>query len=77
MDEFKEYHDYMNWLQDIPDDLTYDEVWNALDARIPHLKRHNATHRVFEESGINKLLDQMNKILLTQCVELLENEANV
>lgn len=75
-DEFKAWHDYQAWLTDIPENLTYDEIHEALLARIPYVARREATRRVFEESGINNLLDQLNALLVSQCVELLETEAN-
>lgn len=67
---------YKASLGSVPEGLSYDEIREALDARIPYLSRHEATHRVFEESGINNLLDQLNALLVGQCIELMEVEVN-
>ena len=68
--------DEITRMQDVPEGLTYDEIHEALTDRIPYLKRHECSPRIFEETGVDNLLDQLNAVLLIQCVELLEVEAN-
>ena len=75
-EDFTEWHNYQAWLLDVPENLDYDGICEAIIARTPYLARRQATERVFEESGINRLLEQMNALLLGQCIEMLEEEAN-
>lgn len=67
---------YLSDLEAVPEGLTYDEVWEALEVRRPYVARHAPVHRTFEGSGTNNLLDQLNALLLSQCVDMLEVEAN-
>ena len=62
---------YKDELMNVPENLTYDEIHEALLDRIPCLQRHDATHRTFEESGVNNLLDQLNALLFEQACGLL------
>lgn len=75
-DDYMQLTRYLNDLGAVPEGLSYDEACEALEVRRPYIARHNATSRVFEESGVNNLLDQMNSLMLEQCVEQLEIEAN-
>lgn len=69
--------DYVTQLGSVdPSEMDYDQVHEALVERVPYITRHEATDSVFEGSGVNKLLDRLNEILLVQCVELLEVTAN-
>jgi hypothetical protein len=75
-DEFKIWYDYMNHLQAVPEGLERGEIYEALKERTPYIARRNATYRVFQESGINLLLDQLIVIQHDEALELLEEEAN-
>lgn len=39
------------------------EIDQDLTDLIPALRRRQATHRVLEESGVNRLLDERNELL--------------
>lgn len=75
-DDYMQLTRYLTHLGAVPEGLTYDEVWEALEARRPYVARHTAVHRTFEQSGVNNLLDQLNSLLLSQCIEQLGVEAN-
>lgn len=73
-DEFKLWHDYMNRLQTVQDGLERDEIYEGLKERTPYISRREATYRVFEESGINLLLDQLILVQQAEISEALLNE---
>lgn len=56
--------------------MTRNEIYQALREQIPHLSRREATQRVFEESGVNMLLDQLIELQHAEALEILEEEAN-
>jgi hypothetical protein len=76
MEDYYQLQRYKDQLGNVPPYDNYDGIWDALEERRHYISRHAPTHRVFEESGVNKLLDQMNALLLGQCIETLEGEAN-
>lgn len=67
---------YKDALGTIPENLSYEEIHQGLIDRTPYLQRHEFTPRAWNESGANNLLEQLNELLISQCVEQLEVEAN-
>lgn len=56
--------------------MTRNEIYQELRDRIPALSRREATQRVFEESGVNMLLDQLIELQHVEALQILEEEAN-
>jgi len=76
-DDFSVWHDYQRWMLDIPQNLGREAIYQAITERTPHLVRHSFTPRVFEESGVNMLLDQLIEIQKEECFDLLLDEQEV
>jgi hypothetical protein len=72
-DEFKLWHEYQAWLLDVPEELTMQGIFEAIRERTPYLHRHKPTRRIFEESGVNKLLDMMCVLQEASRLEALDN----
>lgn len=58
------------------EDMSLEDIYFALRERIPHLKRRECTPRVMRESGVDELLDIMNRQVVAECLEMLSDEAN-
>lgn len=54
---------------------TIEAIDQALTEKIPELKRRKATQRIFEELGINALLDERNE--LVTAIEAFESSFNI
>ena len=76
-EDFTVWHDYQKWMLDVPQNLGREAIYQAITERTPHMVRHSGTLRVFEESGINLLLDQLIEIQHNEAFDLLLDEQEV
>lgn len=65
---------YMKRLQAVPEGLGRAAIYEALQERIPYLRRKDCTPRVLRESGVDLLLDQLITIQHEEAFNLLLEE---